>query len=224
MPKKKGQKPNLMYEHQIHKQGYRYILGMDEAGRGAWAGPVTIGAVCLPLDRPDLHKLLTGVRDSKVMTPRQRERTVETIREIAVAWGVGSASNTEIDQQGINPATRLAMQRALLDTCQRFPHFRPDCLFLDAMIWPEKAAEIPQITIVDGDARSLTIAAASIIAKTWRDQVMRDLDNELPHYSFSAHKGYGTGSHSAALRTFGPSPFHRLSYAPVLKMLAEKEQ
>src|SRR5690554_4879190 len=176
MPKKKGQKPNLMYEHQIHKQGYRYILGMDEAGRGAWAGPVTIGAVCLPLDRPDLHKLLTGVRDSKVMTPRQRERTVETIREIAVAWGVGSASNTEIDQQGINPATRLAMQRALLDTCQRFPHFRPDCLFLDAMIWPEKAAEIPQITIVDGDARSLTIAAASIIAKTWRDQVMRDLD------------------------------------------------
>lgn len=217
MQKKKGPMPNLMYEHQIHHQGYQFILGMDEAGRGAWAGPVTVGAVCLPLDRRDLKQILSQVRDSKVMTPRQRERTVENIRNCACAWGVGSASNTEIDTYGINQATKMAMQRALEDTQQRFPTFRPDCLFLDALIWPEMASTIPQVTIVDGDARSLTIAAASIIAKTWRDQLMRDLDTELPQYQFGAHKGYGTGSHQAALRTFGPSPVHRLTFAPVRK-------
>lgn len=221
MPKKKGPKPNLMYEHQIHYQGYRCILGMDEAGRGAWAGPVTVGAVCLPLDRPDLNKLLVDVRDSKVMTPRQRERTVEKIKEIALAWGIGSASNSEIDAQGINPATKLAMQRALEDTNRRFPDFKPDCLFLDALIWPEKIAEIPQVTIVDGDARSVTIAAASIVAKTWRDRFMRDLDSELPQYHFADHKGYGTSSHTANLKTFGPSPFHRLTYAPVRKAMTD---
>ncbi len=223
MPKKKGPKPNLMYEHQIHHQGYRYILGMDEAGRGAWAGPVTVGAVCLPLDQVKLSKILVDVRDSKVMTPRQRERTVEHIKTTALAWGVGSASNLEIDSEGIVAATKLAMQRALTDAQRQFPDFRPDCLFLDALIWPEKAGEYPQITIVDGDARSLTIAAASIIAKTTRDHLMRDLDTELPHYQFGTHKGYGTGSHAAAIKTFGVSPLHRLSFAPVRKALIEQE-
>ncbi|MBZ0299982.1 MAG: ribonuclease HII [Anaerolineae bacterium] len=212
-----------MYEHQIHHQGYRFILGMDEAGRGAWAGPLTVGAVCLPLDRPDLNKVLAGVRDSKVMTPRQRERTVEVVKDIALAWGVGSASNLEVDEVGINPATRIAMQRALTDAQERFPDFKPDCLFLDALIWPEMAAQIPQITIVDGDARSLTIAAASIVAKTWRDQFMRELDAELPHYSFGTHKGYGTGSHTAALKTYGISPLHRLTYAPVQRLRTTEE-
>jgi ribonuclease HII len=200
MQKKKGPKPNLMYEHQIHHQGYRFILGMDEAGRGAWAGPVTVGAVCLPLEQAKLSKILTDVRDSKVMTPRQRERTVEHIKATAIAWGVGHASNTEIDTIGIVAATKLAMNNAL--------------------IWPEKAGEYPQITIVDGDARSLTIAAASIIAKTTRDQLMRELDTELPHYAFGTHKGYGTGGHAAAIKTFGVSPLHRLSFAPVRKAMA----
>jgi ribonuclease HII len=212
-----------MYEYQIHHEGYRFVLGMDEAGRGAWAGPVMVGAVCLPLDQRDLKKLLTDVRDSKVMTPRQRERTVTLIKETAVAWGVGSASSTEIDEIGINPATRLAMQRALDDTYQRFPHFRADCLFLDALIWPEKAREYPQISIVDGDARSLTIAAASIIAKTARDAFMVELDSELPHYRFVSHKGYGAANHREALKIYGPSTFHRISYEPIRKLLADKE-
>jgi ribonuclease HII len=220
MLKKKGPKPNLMYEHQIHHQGYRFILGMDEAGRGAWAGPVTVGAVCLPLDQVHLRKILADVRDSKVMTPRQRERTAEHIKTTALAWGVGSASNLEIDSEGIVAATKVAMQRALTDVQLRFPTFKPDCLFLDALIWPEKAGEYPQITIVDGDARSLTIAAASIIAKTTRDQLMRDLDAELPQYRFGTHKGYGTGGHAAAIKTFGVSPLHRLSFAPVRKAMA----
>lgn len=219
MPKRKGQHPNYMYENQLYKQGYRHILGMDEAGRGAWAGPVAVGAVCLPLGLKDLRKQLPEVRDSKIMTPLQRERMVEKIKEQAIAWGVGSASNREIDEYGINPATRLAMQRALDDALQRYPKFKPDCLFLDALIWPEKLREYPQITMVDGDARSLTVAAASIIAKTWRDQIMRDLDSELPHYSFGAHKGYGTGSHRSALKTYGPSPFHRTTYTPIRKII-----
>ena len=223
MPKRKGPKPNLMYERQIHRQGYRFILGMDEAGRGAWAGPVTVGAACLPLSRPDLRQMLAEVRDSKTMTPRQRERNVETIKDIALAWGVGHASNREIDESGIDHATRLAMQRALNDVRQRFPKFKPDCLFLDALIWPEKANELPQISLVDGDARSVTIAAASIIAKTTRDQLMRELDEELPQYQFGAHKGYGTGSHIATLKMLGPSSLHRLSYKPVQKLYPQQD-
>jgi ribonuclease HII len=218
MPPRKGPRPNLMYEQQIHHQGYQHILGMDEAGRGAWAGPVTVGAVCLPLDRPKLRQTLTAVRDSKVMTPRQRAQTSQIIQEIAVAWGVGHASNREIDDQGIVTATKLAMARALDDTQRRFPDFQPDCLFLDALIWPEKAGTLPQITIVDGDARSLTIAAASIVAKTTRDQLMRELDEELPQFQFGIHKGYGTGGHSALLKTFGLSPFHRRSFKPIARL------
>jgi len=221
MPKKKTPKPNSMYENQLYHQGYRCILGMDEAGRGAWAGPVTVGAVSLPLGMADLRKMLDEVRDSKKMTPLQRDRTAEKIKEVAVAWGVGSASNREIDEQGINPATRLAMERALADVLKRFANFKPDCLFLDAMIWPEKIREYPQITMVDGDARSLTIAAASIIAKTWRDQMMKDLDIELPQYQFGVHKGYGTGNHRTVVKTHGPSSLHRNSYAPIRKLLEQ---
>jgi ribonuclease HII len=221
MSKKKSPKPNFIYEKQLYNQGYHHILGMDEVGRGAWAGPVTVGAVCLPLGQVDLRKTLNEVRDSKMMTPLQRERTAEKIKALAIAWGVGSASSDEIDEYGINPATKLAMERALDDAGNRFPTFKPDCLFLDAIIWPEKAHEFPQITMVDGDARSLTIAAASIVAKIWRDQMMEDLDTELPHYRFGAHKGYGTGGHHAALKTYGPSSLHRTSYAPVRKLLEQ---
>lgn len=223
MPGKKVLKPNLMYEHQILKQGFRLILGMDEAGRGAWAGPVTVGAACLPLERADLRKVLPEVRDSKVMTPNQRERSADRIKELALAWGVGHASNTEIDEQGINEATKLAMQRCLDDAAQRYPDFKADCLFLDALVWPEKVNEYPQISIVDGDARSFTIAAASIIAKTTRDALMRELDSELPQYEFGKHKGYHSSSHVAVLKTIGPSSLHRRSYKPVQKVIQDRQ-
>jgi ribonuclease HII len=206
-----------MYENQIRGQGFERILGMDEAGRGAWAGPVTVGAVCLPLGLPKIRQILTDVRDSKEMTPRQRSRMVEIIKETALAWGVGSASNSEIDTEGITHATRRAMARALADAQKRYPAFEPDCLFLDALIWPEKIRDYPQITIVDGDARSLSIAAASIIAKTWRDEHMLELGAEFPHYEFGLHKGYGTAGHRAVLKTYGPSHLHRLSFEPIRK-------
>lgn len=218
MQKKQGKRANLMYEHLLQRQGYVHILGMDEAGRGTWAGPVTVGAVCLPLDLPKLNQVLAEVRDSKEMTPRQRTRAVELIKEKAVAWGVGSATNAEIDTVGIDRATRMAMERALNDAIERYPGFKPDCLFLDALIWPEMLARFPQVTIVDGDARSLSIAAASIIAKTWRDAYMVDLDKELPQYEFSHHKGYGTAQHQSILKTLGPSPLHRMSFEPIRKL------
>lgn len=208
---------NMKYENIIRAQGFNGIVGMDEAGRGAWAGPVTVGAVALPLGLPGLSKLLVGVRDSKEMTPRQRASVVDTIKDCALAWGVGSASHAEIDDLGIELAQRVAMQRALDDLRRRYPTFQPECLLLDAVLWPEMIGKIPQVSIVDGDARSISIAAASIIAKTWRDNHMSELDTQYPHYGFAIHKGYGTARHQSALKEHGICTIHRRYYKPIQK-------
>ena len=139
-----------------------------------------------------------------------------------LTWGIGQASNLEIDALGIDRATLLAMERALADACQRCKGFQPDCLFLDALIWPEMLPRYPQVTMIDGDARSLTIAAASVLAKTWRDAYMRGLAAELPDYGFARHKGYGTAAHRAALRTHGPGSAHRRSYRPLRALTSEE--
>jgi len=206
----------LRHENQYYKLGYIRIVGMDEAGRGTWAGPVAVGAVCLPLSDLKLKTVLTGVNDSKVLTPRMRAQLADRIKQVAVTWGVGSASNQEIDEHGIDSATRLAMGRAL-DMARQGRDFQPDCLFLDSMLWPEMP-HIPQVSIVDGDARSLSIAAASILAKVWRDEQMRELDKQYPQYEFGVHKGYGTAKHRAILKAFGPSPLHRMTFKPLLKL------
>lgn len=210
---------SLRHEREYFAQGCRYIFGLDEAGRGPWAGPVAAGAVCLPLERADLGKILSGVRDSKQLTPRARARLVSRIQETALAWGVGSASHAEIDELGIVSAVKLAMKRAL-DKALAGVDFTPDCLFLDALLWPEMA-HIPQVSMIGGDIRSLSIAAASVLAKVWRDEYMVELDGELPQYGFAVHKGYGTKRHQAALEAYGPSPVHRRTFAPVRKYLSE---
>ena len=206
---------SLAHERRLQAAGYRRILGMDEAGRGAWAGPVCVGAVCLPPGRKGLAKALAAVRDSKAMTPANRVRAASRIRQFALAWGLGCASNAEIDGKGIEAATELAMQRALDDACQRRPGFRPDCLLLDAIVWPGQVARYPQVTMIDGDARSLSIAAASVLAKTWRDDIMRAHARAWPGYGLERHKGYGTDAHRAALKALGPCPLHRHSYRPL---------
>jgi len=213
---------SLAYERQLQHLGYRHILGMDEAGRGAWAGPVCVAAVCLPPGRPALRAALREVRDSKAMSPRRREGVAPRIREQALTWGLGEASRQEIDALGIDAATRQAMQRALLDACQRRSGFEPDCLFLDALIWPEMLPRYPQVTLIKGDARSLTVAAASVLAKTWRDERMRALDEEFPGYGFRQHKGYGTAGHRRALERLGPAPAHRRSYQPLRAFTGER--
>lgn len=211
--KRKNRTAGLKHERTFYAYGCRYIFGFDEAGRGPWAGPVAVGTVCLPMDRRDITAVLRGVRDSKQMTVNQRESLVQTIKDVALAWGVGAASAAEITEMGINAATSLAMTRALSAALEPVD-FEPDCLFLDYLVWPEKQG-IPQVSIVGGDKYSLSIAAASILAKVWRDHYMDEVAEEFPAYGFERHKGYGTPEHRAALAEYGATPVHRLSYAPV---------
>jgi ribonuclease HII len=217
---KKTKKPktaSLIHERNYYNMGCKVIFGIDEAGRGPWAGPVSAGAVALPLNRKDLPKALSGVRDSKEMTPLQRASLVDTIKDVALAWGVGHATAKEIDAMGIVPATKTAMQRAL-STALDNSNLKPDCLFLDYMLWPERR-DIPQVSIVHGDKYSLSIASASVIAKVWRDDFMLELDAEFPQYGFAKHKGYGTKLHREALEKYGPIDFHRQYYKPIQLLL-----
>ena len=203
----------LHYEHDLRALGYQIIAGIDEAGRGAWAGPVVAGAVCLPLERDDLLKVLMGVRDSKQLTPRARAGLVESIQSTALAWGIGAAAHTEIDELGIVPATCLAMQRALEDVTQHFPAIQPDFLLLDAIRWTSLRQK--HLALVRGDQLSLSIAAASVLAKVYRDTLMVEMDAHYPGYGFAIHKGYGTALHQTALRALGTCPIHRLTFSPM---------
>jgi ribonuclease HII len=203
--------PNLNRERTLLRKGYLRVAGLDEAGRGAWAGPLVAGAVILPIDLPSLRAMLTGVRDSKQMTPSQRTAAAERIRAVANAWSVGSASVEEVDRLGPLIATRLAMIRALegLPIC-------PDHLLIDYLPLPE--SRLPQTSITHGDMLSLSIAAASVIAKTWRDEQMTALEVVYRGYGFARHKGYGTRQHAEAIRRLGACPEHRLSYSPILRL------
>lgn len=208
---------SLDHETSLRAQGYQIIAGVDEAGRGAWAGPVSAGAVCLPLDRDDLSRILEGVRDSKLLSPRARAALFERIQHTALAWGVGYAQHSEIDALGIVPATCLAMQRAVEHAAQQFPQIEPDFLLLDAIRWT--SLNRPHLALIRGDQLSLSIAAASVIAKVSRDRLMTTMDERYPGYDFALHKGYGTAHHQAALSEHGPSPIHRMSFAPLRAMM-----
>ncbi len=200
--------PDLCFEQPLWNAGLLAVAGLDEAGRGAWAGPVCAGVVVLPPAQRDICARLAGVRDSKQMTPQQRERWAAAIRAEVAGWGVGFASAAEIDALGILPATRMAMQRALAQLPAP-----PQHLLLDALRLP--GVHLPQTALIKGDMRSLSIAAASVLAKTARDAQMQALEALYPGYGFAAHKGYGTAQHAAALLRLGPCPLHRRSYAPV---------
>ncbi|MCS6910868.1 MAG: ribonuclease HII [Anaerolineales bacterium] len=208
--------PSLELEQEFLAQGYRLIAGVDEAGRGAWAGPVIAAAVILPLDKPQVLKELTesGVNDSKQLSARQRERLYRLIRERAVAVGMGGVSARFIDRDGILKATRKAMQRAIsiLPT-------PPEALLIDAVDL-SSLVPLPQKFLPFGDSRSLSIAAASIVAKVSRDAFMAQLDALYPGYDFARHKGYGTRRHREALECIGASELHRRSFRPVAKLLA----
>jgi ribonuclease HII len=196
--------PDLKFERSLWKKGLRWIGGIDEAGRGAWAGPVSAAVVILPRE-PSLSRTLRGVRDSKQMTPLQREAWAPRIKEIALAWSVGFASAEEIDTIGILPATKLAATRAIESLS-----LSPDYLITDYLIFPE--IPLPQTALVKGDRRSLTVAAASVLAKTARDTLMRKMDSEYPEYGLARHKGYGTPQHRAALAHWGMCSIHRKSF------------
>jgi len=196
--------PDLSFEQILWRGGHLAVAGIDEAGRGALAGPVAAAAVILP-PVADMVERLKGVRDSKQLTPHERESARIVILQHAAASEVGFASAEEIDQMGIVPATRLAACRAV----ERLS-LMPAHLLLDYLFLPE--VSLPQTALVKGDCRSLSIAAASILAKTSRDALMCELDLTYPDYGFAAHKGYGTHAHRDAIQRSGPCPAHRLSF------------
>ncbi|MBN2149796.1 MAG: ribonuclease HII [Anaerolineales bacterium] len=196
--------PDLSFEQPLWDAGLSLIAGIDEAGRGALAGPVAVAAVILPPD-PCVASFLFDVRDSKQMTPAQRQSARERIQAHALAWQVGFASSHEIDTFGILPATRLAACRAVAAL-----QSQPEHLLLDYIFLPD--LPMPQTSLIKGDRRSLSIAAASVLAKTARDALMIELDSQYPGYGLAIHKGYGTSVHRHALANLGPSAIHRLSF------------
>ncbi len=200
--------PHLEKETALLRQGFGFIAGLDEAGRGAWAGPVVASAVILPVDQPGLVDTLTGLHDSKKLTPAKREQLFSVIQQTAVAWAVGIASAEEVDNLNVVGATRLAMRAALKKLT-----VAPDYLLLDYLRLP--AVDLPQDAFPKADSISLSVAAASVMAKVTRDRLLVDLHSSFPAYGFNRHKGYGTKVHRAALFQHGPCPQHRMSYQPV---------
>lgn len=192
---------NMMeIENSLYAEGYELICGVDEAGRGPLAGPVCAAAVILPKGVE-----IPGLNDSKKLSDKKRRELFPVIQEKALAWGIGWASHGEIDEINILQATYLAMERAVeaLKT-------KPEFLLIDGN--RAKDFGIPTRTVVKGDSLSASIAAASILAKVSRDNVMVELAKEYPAYGFEIHKGYGTKAHYEALREYGHSPIHRLSF------------
>lgn len=201
--KQERARPTTEFEAPLWTQGRSYVAGLDEAGRGAWAGPVVAAAVMLnPARVPD------GLNDSKQLSPARREQLFNAIEATAYGVGVGVVGAAVIDRINILEATR----RAMIEAVAALPR-TPDFLLLDALALPTVA--VPQRAVVHGDARSVSIAAASIIAKVTRDRLMNALDAQYPAYGFARHKGYGTAYHRAMLERFGHCPIHRITFQGV---------
>lgn len=201
-----SQPPNLAQEDKLKSQGYELIAGIDEAGRGALAGPVVAGAVILPHHSyPDWLKL---VRDSKELSPKKREFLFHLIQRDALAVSTGIIAPEVIDSINILEATKLAMMQAVGKLPQQ-----PQFLLIDSLILPR--CTTPQMGITGGDKLCLSIACASIVAKVTRDHIMQELGRVYPDYGLAKHKGYGTREHIYRLRQLGPSQIHRLSFAPI---------
>jgi ribonuclease HII len=198
---------NLRFERLLWTKGIPLVAGIDEAGRGPLAGPVVAAAVIVPSGFS-----CSGVNDSKQLTAPIREELFSklTAPGALVCYGIGVAEPAEIDRINILQATYLAMQRAVVHLS-----VQPDHLLIDGLPVPQ--FKLPQTAIVDGDTKSISVAAASIIAKVTRDRMMREWHNEYPHYGFHENKGYGTPAHIEKLQIHGPCPIHRRSFAPVVQ-------
>ena len=202
---------NLDFDEQYYRDGYKLIVGCDEAGRGCLLGPVFAAAVILP---PSFSSPL--INDSKKLTAKQREEAFKIVTENAIAYGIASISADEIDEVNILNASRMAMQKAITNLNHSFDLILTDCMKM-------KGYDVPVIDIVHGDAMSQTIAAASILAKVSRDHYCLELDEKYPQYNIKKNKGYGTKDHLEALKKYGPiKHLHRFSYAPVKACFIEK--
>jgi ribonuclease HII len=200
--------PDVSREAALAEGGFVRVAGVDEVGRGAWAGPLVAAAVVLPDTAALETGALAGVRDSKLLTPAQREVACEAILTTADDLAVGWVNADEIDLLGLTAANELAMCRAV--RALRVP---PDHLLVDAVRL--RSLDIPQRAVIRGDRVCLSIAAASVVAKVTRDRWLAGLGDGFPSYGFEHHRGYGVGAHQRAIATHGPLPIHRLSYAPL---------
>lgn len=199
--------PNRYQEKKLRRQGYKFIVGLDEAGKGSWAGPIVAGAVIL---NPKIK--IKGIKDSKLLRKPDRERLFKEITSLAIAWSIGVVSNKVIDRLGITEANRLAMIKALekLDP-------KPDCLLIDAI--KIEYQDLKSLSIIDGDHKVTSIAAASIIAKVSRDEIMDGYDEAFPAWGFKQHKGYGTAHHFHMINEHGICNIHRRSFRPIKDFL-----
>jgi ribonuclease HII len=196
----------LVFENQAWESGFKFVAGLDEVGRGCLAGPVIAGA-CILDPTKELPK---GLNDSKQLTGKQRDEIAAELKEICLAYAIGSVSSEEIDRINILEATKLAMRHAIAGLGPA-----ADFLLIDALVL--KGVPIPQKSIIKGDSISASIAAASILAKTHRDDLMNSYETEYPKYGFSEHVGYATKRHYAALKAHGPCPIHRMTFRGVLQ-------
>lgn len=194
-------------ENVLRKQGYTSVAGCDEAGRGAWAGPLVAAAVILPV-----KPRLAGVRDSKLLAAEVREVLYEKIILLAVAWNVSVIPVPDIDEHGVGDANLRALREAVLGLSRPADHVLSDAFDLAPF-------HVPCTPVIHGDAAVYCIAAASILAKVTRDRMMHELHQTLPQYNFSRHKGYGTPEHQQAVARYGPSLHHRASFAPIAEIL-----
>ena len=193
-------------ENEMHRKGIKYICGIDEAGRGPLAGPVVVAAVIMPED-----SMIEGVNDSKKVSEKKREILYDQILNEAIAYSVGIINQNEIDEINILNATKKGLTTAVKELS-----VRPDRIIVDALDKIDTDG-IPYTPIIKGDAKCYSIAAASIIAKVTRDRIMRQWDEVYPQYGFAKHKGYGTATHIAAIKEYGLTPLHRLSFVKNIK-------
>ncbi|MBK8465562.1 MAG: ribonuclease HII [Chloracidobacterium sp.] len=195
----------LVFEQQAHKEGFRFVAGVDEVGRGCLAGPVVAGACILDPEKP----LPKGLDDSKKLTAEMRDEIAAQLKADCIAYAIGQIEADEIDRINILEATKQAMLKAIAALTPQ-----ADFLLIDAL--QLKMSPLPQRPIIKGDTISASIAAASILAKTYRDDLMKAYDIEYPQYGFAGHKGYGAAVHCTALREYGPCSLHRLTFNGVL--------
>ena len=209
--KKKENIDLYQYEHELEKEGIRYIGGVDEVGRGPLIGPVVAACCVLPTD---FH--LEGLTDSKKLSEKKREKFYDYIKEHALAYGIGKVSPERIDKINIYQATKEAMYMAIKQVQEQVPL---EHVLIDAM---PLELDIPSTSIIKGDAKSISIAAASVLAKVTRDRMMIELDQKYPMYGFASHKGYPTKKHIEAIHQYGLIDGYRKTYGPIKEMVVEK--
>ena len=203
MKEKEEQRLNMLkqYENDLRNKGYKYICGIDEAGRGPLAGPVVVASVIMPE-----NSMIEGVNDSKKVSEKKREKLYDLILEEAISYGVGIIGQDEIDEINILNATKKGLTISLKELTQK-----PDLIIVDALEHIDTLG-IPYESIIKGDAKCYSISAASIIAKVTRDRIMREWDKIYPQYGFAQHKGYGTSAHINAIKEYGPCILHRKTF------------